>query len=78
VTAHHPTAADLFSFSAGTLSRSDHAEIENHIQTCSHCLNILTLLPDAPLTKRARRAVKDVSVHDSTPLPEQPLKKVAR
>src|SRR5262245_13105948 len=74
VTAEHPTAADLFAFSCGVLDRSFHAEIESHVQVCAQCLNLLALLPDAPLAKRARQAVREVGVGDPTPMPSGGLR----
>jgi anti-sigma factor RsiW len=71
----HPTAADLFSYASGDLDRAEHAGIEAHVQSCPHCLNVLALLPDAPLLLRARKAVREVSTSDPTPMP-QPAKKV--
>ena len=67
----HPTASDLFAYSCGVLDRSAHAEIESHVQACAQCLNVLALLPDAPLAKRARQAVRGgTGVSDPTPLPQ--------
>ncbi|HEY2785897.1 MAG TPA: hypothetical protein VGJ05_13085 [Fimbriiglobus sp.] len=67
--AQHPTASDLFEYSSGGLSRTNHAEIESHVQDCPHCLNLLALLPEAPLAKLARKAVREISTCDRTPLP---------
>jgi len=69
VTAQHPTASDLFAYSCGVLDRAAHAEIESHVLACAQCLNLLALLPDAPLAKRARDAVRGTGVGDSTSLP---------
>lgn len=69
VSTRHPTAADLFAFSCGGLTRRSHEEMEAHVQTCPQCLNLLALLPDAPLAKLVREAVRDGSVSDHTPMP---------
>jgi hypothetical protein len=60
----------LFAFSCGALDRTGHAEVESHLESCKTCLNLLALLPDAPLAKRARNAVRETSVGDATPFPK--------
>jgi hypothetical protein len=70
VVSQHPTASDLFAYTCGVLDRSAHADIESHVQACAQCLNLLALLPDAPLAKRAREAVRGTGVGDPTPLPQ--------
>lgn len=72
MTATHPSPNDLADFANGGLARAAWDEVERHVAACPHCFRVLQSLPESPLSRRARDAVRRVSVSDHTPFPGPP------
>lgn len=72
MTATHPTPNALTSFADGGLARSEWDDVERHVSGCPVCLSILHSLPECDMSRRARDAVRRVTVSDHTPFPGPP------
>jgi anti-sigma factor RsiW len=65
----HPTADELSAFLNGRLPVVRQSAVEQHVDGCPSCLNVLSRVPEGGLARLAREAVQRVSVSDPTPLP---------
>ena len=64
----HPSPEDLTAFGQGRASgRAQYASIEQHLETCSTCCDVLTTLPADDFIRDLRKVVRTAQPEDSQP-----------